>query len=72
MSQFTEHISTEGERWDSIAYAAYGDPGALNRIVEANPTVPIEAVLPGGIRLLIPIVETVATEVDENLLPPWK
>lgn len=72
MAQYTEHITTEGERWDNIAYAAYGDVAGLNRIIEANPTVPIDAVLPGGIRLLVPIVETVAVEIDENLLPPWK
>lgn len=72
MADFTQHITKEGERWDSIAYKAYGDANDINRIIEANPTVPITATLPGGIRLLVPIVETVAVEVDETLLPPWK
>ncbi len=69
---FTEHITTENERWDTIAYAAYGDAGAINGLIEANPTVPITATLSAGIRLLVPIVETVSVEIDSNILPPWK
>lgn len=72
MASFTEHITTENERWDNIAYAAYGDAGAINSIIEANPTVPIVPLLPAGIRLQIPIVESVAVEIDETIMPPWK
>lgn len=72
MTQYTEHLTIEGQRWDTVAYQAYGDAGAINGIIEANPTVPIEAVLPGGLRLLVPIVETVAPEIDDTILPPWK
>ena len=69
---FTEHITKDGQRWDTIAHEAYGDVSKLSDIIAANPEVPITAVLPPGTRLLIPIVETVAVEVDKSLLPPWK
>ena len=72
MAEYTQHITKENERWDNIAYEAYGDPNLINGIIEANPTVPITATLPAGIRLLVPIVESVAVEVDQTLLPPWK
>ena len=72
MADYTEHITQENERWDTIAYKAYGDPTEVNRLLEANPSVPINAVLPAGIRLLVPIVETVSVEIDKKLLPPWK
>ena len=72
MDEFTEHITQEGERWDTIAYKAYGDAAEVNRIIEANPTVPVNPVLPSGIRLLVPIVQTVSVEIDDKLLPPWK
>lgn len=70
--EYTEHITTEGDRWDNIAYDAYGDAGQVNGIIEANPSVPITGTLPAGIRLLIPIVESVAVEIDDSILPPWK
>jgi hypothetical protein len=72
MSEFTEHITKEGERWDTIAYAAYGDASEIKGLIEANPTVPIDPVLPAGVRLLVPIIETVSVEIDDKLLPPWK
>lgn len=72
MAEFTEHITQQDERWDTIAYKAYGDATEVNRIIEANPKVPITPVLPAGIRILIPIIETVSVEVDDKLLPPWK
>jgi phage tail protein X len=72
MSQLTEYITKEGDRWDTIAYAAYGDASEIQRLIEANPTVPIDPVLPAGVRLLVPIIETVSVEIDDKLLPPWK
>lgn len=69
---FTEHIAKDGQRWDTVAYEAYGDVAKLSDIIAANPDVPITAIIPEGTRLLIPIVETVAVEIDKTLLPPWK
>lgn len=69
--QYTTYTTKEGDRWDTIAYAAYGDPTKMEPIINANPTVPITAKLPAGITLRVPIVEQ-QTGVDANLLPPWK
>ena len=50
-----EHISVEGERWDSLAWKYYGDPYAYGRIIAANPALDITPLLPPGVPILIPI-----------------
>jgi len=70
---FTEYITKQGDRWDSIALAAYGDSSKINEIVSANFGCPTYPVLPAGIRLQIPIIETSGEEeTNKDLLPPWK
>lgn len=65
---FITHVTTEGERWDQLAWRYYGDAHRYLPIVQANPHVPITAILPSGLTLAIPILEPVATAQD---LPPW-
>lgn len=65
---YLTHVTSEGERWDAIAYAYYGDPYGYERIIATNPTVPIGAALAGGIVLAIPIIDPPQQTQD---LPPW-
>ncbi len=67
----TEYITMKGDRWDTVAYKAYGDATRMTEIIEANPDVPTTPVIETGTRLNIPIIET-DSEVDVSLLPPWK
>lgn len=69
--RFYEHMTNEGERWDSIAYRWYGDARRYGPIVEANPEVRITRTLPGGVRLRVPVLD-VDTVVSIEELPPWK
>ncbi len=69
MKEYYEYITQEGDRWDLIAYKFYGDPMLYEPIVVANFDVPIVPILPSGIKLKIPVIETKNT-VEE--LPPWK
>jgi len=71
MAEYLEYVTKEGDRWDKIAYDYYGDPFAYERIIVANPAVPIIPILPSGIKLLIPVVEEEETLASEEL-PPWK
>lgn len=71
MTEFYEHITKEGDRWDLIAYQYYGDPTAYEPIIVANPHVPITPLLPSGIRLRVPVIDTKRTIPPEEL-PPWK
>jgi len=80
MNQF-EYITRDNQRWDQIAYAAYGvntitvngvNEPAMKSIIEANPAVPIYDKLPGGIILNIPVLESNSAKTNIELLPPWK
>lgn len=66
---FLEHVTVEGERWDQIAYAYYGDPLAYERVIAANPDVALTPELPAGLRLLIPLIEQATLKEG---LPPWQ
>lgn len=65
---FLTHISAEGERWDQLAHRYYGDPLQYERIVAANPHVPLTVTLPSGLTLSIPVIDT--SDLSEEL-PPW-
>lgn len=65
---FITHVTTEGERWDQLAWRYYGDAYRYWPIVEANPHVPLTGALSAGLTLAIPLLETVPLTED---LPPW-
>lgn len=65
---FLTHITTEGERWDQLAYRYYGDASLYEIIIAINKNVPISLTLRGGLRLAIPIIER--TDLNEDA-PPW-
>lgn len=74
MNTYIEHITAEGERWDTLAWKYYGDPFDYGRIIAANPALDISTVLPAGVVVLVPVLtvaETRAKLRDEEL-PPWK
>ncbi len=82
--QYTTYTTKEGDRWDLIAYAAYGalkvmitdDSGevverdAIDLIIQENKGIYVEPVLESGLILKIPILEFV--DIEKDLLPPWK
>ncbi|EPZ9322169.1 tail protein X [Salmonella enterica subsp. enterica] len=70
MSGWLEHITTEGERWDNLAFRYYGDPMGYERIIVANPHVAITPVLASGLRLRIPVISAALVH-DVNEVPPW-
>lgn len=72
--RFLEYVTRDGDRWDQIALAYYGDPHLYGPLVEENPEVAIVPLLPPGVVLRVPVLEPaeVETRVDASLLPPWK
>jgi phage tail protein X len=70
MTQYVEYVTKEGDRWDQIAQRHYGDPYGYQRIIEANPAIPIVPLLPAGLRLAIPVIPPATTAAAA--LPPWK
>lgn len=72
MAVSTQYIVREGERWDDIAYRAYGKASLFHSIIEANPLVPITPRIKGGTVLNIPVLPEANVQTDKELLPPWK
>jgi nucleoid-associated protein YgaU len=70
MAKFTTYTTKPGDRWDNIAFAAYGNADLLGEIIRANRFIPISAEIPSGIELNIPVKEQ--PEADRSLLPPWR
>lgn len=73
-TEFSEYRTFDGQRWDAIAFEAYGDPYRYEIIQFANPQYMLLAQLPGGVLLQVPVIEESAIEqsVPTELLPPWK
>lgn len=68
--RITRYTVKAPERWDSVAFKAYGDPYKVSILMEANTNVSITTVLPAGTVLNVPVVDE--PEANKNLLPPWK
>lgn len=66
--EYLVHITTQGERWDQLAWRYYGDAHRYLPIMQANPHVPLTGAMPAGLALSIPVLE-VETAADD--LPPW-
>jgi hypothetical protein len=71
MTEYVPYITQTRDRWDLISERFYGTPFEFERIITANPVVPIVAVIPAGLRLAIPIIDRAGPTLTEQL-PPWK
>lgn len=60
--------TADGECWDAIARAVYGDEYRADVLMRANPEWMEYTRLPAGVNLVTPVLE----EEAENDLPPWK
>jgi phage tail protein X len=70
--QFITHVTTAGERWDTLAWNYYGDASLFGPIIQTNPTIPVEPVFEAGLVIGIPILtvnQAVGVPTD---IPPWK
>lgn len=67
---FVIYTTKEGDRWDLIAFEAYGDATAYGPIIAANPHIPIRPELEAGTKVWIPVREAPALAAQQ--VPPWK
>lgn len=72
MTTFRTYTTLEGQRWDHIAFAEYRDPFGYERIIRANLAYRSLKVLPGGVRLRIPVVTELKPTPRPEQLPPWR
>nr|VFK45763.1 MAG: Phage Tail Protein X [Candidatus Kentron sp. TC] len=71
MTDYLRYQAVSGDRWDNLSFRYYGDPLLYERIVAANPDVPLGLAPPVGAFLRIPILAE-EEGFDGEGLPPWK
>lgn len=69
MMTFIEHVTGAMERWDTLAYRFYGDGCAFQGIIDANPEIALDAVLPVGTLVRIPVLAQSASTVTLERAP---
>lgn len=69
--EYIEHVTADGERWDSLSYRYYGSVELMEVITRANPEVALTPILPAGLTLKIPVL-ILDNAIAAEELPPWK
>jgi phage tail protein X len=75
-TEYFEHVTKVGDRWDLIAYSYYGDATLIKKLLLANPaivgdpTTPTPLVFGAGINIRVPILAQ--DEISVSQLPAWK
>lgn len=62
------YTTKQGDMWDSIAFAVYGDEYKMTYLMDANPQHIATVVFPAGIILTVSELPAAASKK----LPPWK
>jgi phage tail protein X len=66
------YISTDMDRWDSLAYDFYGDASLVAPLMAANPQIlPGQVLLPAGAKIVVPEI-TVPEQKETTIKAPWK
>ncbi len=69
--QYNEYVTKECDRWDTIAMLFYGDATKYEGIIAANPSVPLDPIIPANTVIRVPVLEDSQTVSSEEV-PPWK
>ena len=64
------YTTVQGDMWDSIAYSKMDSVAYTDKLMRANQEYAGYYILPAGITLTLPDVDTTAD--DLSALPPWK
>ncbi|MDO5650557.1 MAG: tail protein X [Moraxella sp.] len=67
-TQYLQHLASEDDRWDSLAYQYYGDSTGYERIIASNRHLPIGATLSAGQIVFIPII---VKDTNAHAVPAW-
>lgn len=71
-TQYVIYATKQLTRWDTIAQWAYGNCVLIEPIISANIPIPINAPIPAGVNVLVPIRDDSAdASLPSSQLPPW-
>ncbi len=66
--QYLSYVTGPADRWDTIAWRAYGDPTQVSGLIMGNATVPISPVLPQGATIYCPLIAAPGSAAGTT---PW-
>lgn len=66
------YLCSDGDTFDSVALAVYGDEKYASELLCANPDLVRQHVLMGGDVLALPVVDTGETQDGLPSAAPWK
>lgn len=64
--------TNQGETWGTVAWKMYGSMAGIPKLIAANPSVPVDAIIKEGTILLVPIIDNTDNTIIPSKLPPWK
>lgn len=72
-NQYIPYTIKFAQRWTDVGNAGYGNPASnLEDILRANPYIEIDAIIPDGTTLNVPVIMDDSTVISPENLPPWK
>ena len=64
------YTTRDGDRWDTISHKHYGTAFEINRLIAANPHLPLAEQFASGLTVFVPVIER-KTNPQQQDMPPW-
>lgn len=64
------YTTRDGDRWDTIAHKHYGTAFEIDRLIAANPHLPLAEQFASGLTVFVPVIER-KTNPQQQDMPPW-
>lgn len=64
------YTTRDGDRWDTISHKHYGTAFEIDRLIAANPHLPLAEQFESGLTVFIPVIEQKINNQQEDM-PPW-
>lgn len=63
------YTTRDGDRWDTISHKHYGTAFEIDRLIAANPHLPLAAQFASGLTVFVPVIKQ-KIQQNQELLPP--
>ena len=64
------YTTRDGDRWDTISHKHYGTAFEIDRLIAANPHLPLVEQFASGLTVFVPVIER-KTNPQQQDMPPW-
>lgn len=64
------YTTRDSDRWDTISHKHYGTAFEIDRLIAANPHLPLAEQFASGLTVFVPVVQQ-KIQQNQELLPPW-